>query len=159
MIGSSIRSDVGPNNSFIAFFLQNLRSGRWNRLGEIISNAYSNYGWKEIASKYLLLGDPSLEFRLPRPDIALSAPRLDTAAGSVAFDYELPAALNLPVDLDCMLIDEDQAVLTQWREQCSALKGTIGHRVVDKVDLTRVHRIFVYTAQRSVGDFVGVIFP
>ena len=128
------------------------------RLGDAIRLAMTTYGWEEIGARFLLLGDPSLEYSLPRPAIELTRPRLDAAAGSVAFDYELPADLALPVGLDCMLISKDQTTLAQWREHCSENTGMIAHQVAGEVDLAQTHRIFTYTTQKDSGDFVGVVF-
>ena len=155
VIGAATRSEIVDNYRFLGNFLDIMGRHVRPRLGDAMLDAVNKHDHERLGGRFLLLGDPSLEFGWPRPEMELTRPELDLDDPSITFHYKLPEELTLPAQVDCFLIGEDQTVLAQWVEQLSGREGAIRYPSPEDAEIEKTHRIVLYANQQGIGDFTG----
>ncbi len=159
VIGAATRSEIVDNYRFVSNFLDFMGRRARPRLGDAMVHAVAvKPGQAPLGGRFLLLGDPSLEFGWPRPEMELTRPKLDPDDSSITFHYKLPEELALPAQVDCFLIGEDQTVLAQWVEQVSGREGAIRFVSPENAEFGKTHRIVLYANQQGIGDFTGHVY-
>ncbi len=157
VIGAAARSDIGDNYRFLDGLFRAMHERRANRLGDAMVRSIHGFARRSLGGRFLLLGDPSLEFTWPRPDLELEGAELDPDDQSVTFHYKLPEEIALPAQVDCFLVDKEQTVLAQWAQRFSEREGTVLYQASEQADIAKTDRIVIYTNQQGTGDFIGAV--
>lgn len=153
VIGSPDRSSTGLNRELLMEFCGCARDHKGQRLGDYYRQMLLAFG--DLAfGQYLLLGDPSLEFSFPEQDLKVTRPAPDIQVAKMIFDYELPAGVQTPCALDCMLVNAADQVLAQWSSTVSAPRGKVEY-VVGYGKLMGKMRIVVYLKDDKQKPHVG----
>ncbi len=122
VIGATGRSSTSLNYIYMEAFMEALKERRFNRLGDYMVAAKEKY---KRASTYLLIGDPSLEFNLPEPTLAITNVQYDDVDGRLTFDYELPEDIELPAPLNLIVLDKDEKLVDEWTHSVDAPQGSL----------------------------------
>ncbi len=124
VIGASQRSHSSLNSLFLQAIMRTLRENRFDRLGDHFMSAKRALRTAN-ANTYILLGDPSLEFHLPRNELVLSDAIIDVQDRVIKLDYELPADVACPVELKISLLDQDEKLVAEWTQSVEEPKGKL----------------------------------
>lgn len=127
VLGTTCRSSTTWNARFILTFFQTLKTMRSARLGDLVNQTKYGMNSGTCNANYTLLGDPTLEFKLPQADLQIS--NIKGSASSVSFDFKLPQDVKVPVTLECYLIGEKEELLAQWKQDASGRQGTVNYRL------------------------------
>ncbi len=125
VIGANTRSFTELNLRFTDKFLGLLHERGHARLGDLFVEVKKSLASGSANSQYQLLGDPSLEFELPREDLAIENLALDAAAGKLSLDYALPAEAGPLWNLEGFVLDSHHKVLAHWRQPNTPARGRV----------------------------------
>ena len=126
VLGTSWRSSGDDNSNFLRRFMTAVRDRKpGERLGDYVLRAKLDLNRPLTHMNYLLLGDPALEFGLPKPDIRLENAQMELKTGTISFDCILPGAVQAPTRLACFLAGEDETVLGTWTATMNQSRGRI----------------------------------
>ncbi|OPZ05305.1 MAG: Gingipain R2 precursor [candidate division BRC1 bacterium ADurb.BinA292] len=159
VLGASGRSDTSENLVFLDCFNRTIQTHAFRRLGEYLLATHRRIPHRQTATRYLLLGDPSLEFNVPRREIELTG-QSGADARELVLDYRLPEAVPLPARLEWLLISEDEDVVAEWSTEADAAEGAVTWRVAEAASAPETwHRVIVYApAFGADADYVGAWF-
>ncbi len=122
VIGASRRSHPDINLSYLQEMIRLFKQNKFDRLGDCFVSAKQNV---RKSVPYILLGDPSLEFRLPRTELVLSDAVFDARDRVIKLNYELPADVACPAELRVSLLVRRKKLLAEWTQLVEEPKGKL----------------------------------
>lgn len=142
VIGAAGRSLTMMNAQVLQSFLKAVCAKR-GRLGDAFRQALVETNSEVANMNYLLLGDPSLEFAFPAPDLKLTDARLEAATGKLTAQVEAPAETRTPATLECTLVNDKEEVISQWQASLTERKGMLT-QALGAGKLTGKGRLVIY---------------
>jgi hypothetical protein len=128
VLGTASRSSTMWNARFVDTFLKHILEKKDSRLGDTFVRTKNELADSLVNASYILLGDPSLEFKLPLADILVSDLKYDKEKSTLTFAYRLPPGIAAPVKLDCFLVGGNEE-MGQWNEKVPAIQGNLKYHV------------------------------
>ena len=122
VIGSSRRSHSNINMLYLEEMMRLFKQNKFDRLGDYFVSAKQRV---ERSAPYILLGDPSLEFRVPQNELVLSDAILDARDRMINLNYELPADVACPAQLKISLLDGQENLLAEWTQSVEEPRGIL----------------------------------
>ena len=154
VIGSSARSAAYMNLKFVNLFLKHLQERKFERLGDYVVQVKKDMNRRDLNQLVVLLGDPSLEFSLPQPELIISNATIGADNQSLSFDYELPDTATLPAELNLFVLGNHEKFLYEWTETSQSRTGRIEHRSDTRL-LPGKKRLVAYLADGSGVNYSG----
>lgn len=154
VIGANDRSYIEFNSRYIDTFMGILfRPQPPARLGDVFLQSKLAMSQPVSNEHYQLLGDPSLEFSLPRGDVALDGARLVRGELSARCALDRPSEAG-PWQLDGYVLDSRDRVVVHWHEDQAPGTTDIARRL-DGAAQAAARRLLVYMSKPGSGDHVG----
>ncbi len=154
VIGSTARSAAYMNLKFVNLFLKHLQERTFERLGDYVVQVKEDMHRRDVNQLVVLLGDPSLEFSLPKPELTISNATISADFKTLGFDYELPEAASLPAELNVFVLGNEEKLLHQWTETSQSRAGRIEYLSDRRLAFRRM-RMVVYLADGSGVNYSG----
>jgi hypothetical protein len=156
VIGAAERTFIDANRKYTKTFLGLLAERKFERLGDYFAEAKRLERSSRANGGYLLLGDPSLEWNMPRPEIGVQGVALG-ADGALSFEVVLPENMPTPATIECMLMKSDTVLAEQWSETVGASPATIRHPLTPAAARAAadMRQLVVYARDGVGNDYTG----
>lgn len=154
VIGAAQRTYVMKNREYMNKFLELLREERFERLGDYFAEAKRALNDARSNSAYLLIGDPALEFRLPKRAIEVETPQI-SESGQLSFAWKLPSDAPASGRMHGVLLGDDWVLIDEWSEDYSARQGTTTRRLPEGIAPDAVRQVAVFVEGREQRDWTG----
>ena len=127
VIGSSSRMDTGNLSRILEAFFEVAEENPDWRLGRIYQETKVRTRNRFVNQAINLLGDPSLEFHLPRPGLTPTIEKWDPATSHLSVSFTTDHQLPPNAEIHCFIVDNMQSVLAKWVETASGNSGSIAY--------------------------------
>lgn len=159
VLGTTGRSSTMWNARFSESFLKQIASRKFTRLGDMFVSTKKEINDTAVNSSYVLLGDPSLEFKLPAADVRVQDQHYDRKNATATFSYQIPWEVKNKVTLNCSLLTGVGESVAEWNENVSEQAGSLKYQLDSAKIKDNALRVVVCLAdQANVMHAGGAVF-
>ena len=156
IIGANDRSYTSLNITYLTQFLQLVQERREGmRLGDYFAESKRLVKNRAANEQYQFLGDPSLEFTLPREDVLIEEAAWDNAPRIARYSVRIPDSVPLPATVESYLLDSRNRIVVHWREERAERAWSVERHVPEVEPFERSLRVVCYVNEGGGVDHVG----